>query len=147
MLSVCAAVFLSSATWTYGWIADLYPLGDKFVPTLLGIICACAAVNLIYLLICAFAGDKKDSLKGIIDIMLDSLKKRLADKSLGLEVTDAAKELIIDRGFDPVYGARPLRRYLQSSLETLVARKILSGDLDADSTITVDVENGELVCK
>ena len=57
------------------------------------------------------------------------------------------EELIIDRGFDPVYGARPLRRYLQSSLETLVARKILSGDLDADSTITVDVENGELVCK
>ena len=89
----------------------------------------------------------KDNLKGIIDIMLDSLKKRLADKSLGLEVTDAAKELIIDRGFDPVYGARPLRRYLQSSLETLVARKILSGDLDADSTITVDVESGELVCK
>ena len=89
----------------------------------------------------------KDNLKGIIDIMLDSLKKRLADKSLGLEITDAAKELIIDRGFDPVYGARPLRRYLQSSLETLVARKILSGDLDADSTITVDVENGELVCK
>mgnify|MGYP000010498724 FL=1 len=89
----------------------------------------------------------KDNLKGIIDIMLDSLKKRLADKSLGLEVTDAAKELIIDRGFDPVYGARPLRRYLQSSLETLVARKILSGDLDAYSTITVDVENGELVCK
>ena len=65
VLSVCAAVFLSSATWTHGWIADLYPLGDKFVPTLLGIICACAAVNLIYLLICAFAGDKKDSLKGI----------------------------------------------------------------------------------
>lgn len=65
MLSVCAAVFLSSATWTYGWIADIYPLGDKFVPTLLGVICACAAVNLIYLLICAFAGDKKDSLKGI----------------------------------------------------------------------------------
>ncbi len=62
VLSVCAAVFLSSATWTYGWIADIYPLGDKFVPTLLGVICACAAVNLIYLLICAFAGDKKDSL-------------------------------------------------------------------------------------
>lgn len=62
VLSVCAAVFLSSATWTYGWIADIYPLGDKIVPTLLGVICACAAVNLIYLLICAFAGDKKDSL-------------------------------------------------------------------------------------
>ena len=89
----------------------------------------------------------KDNLKGIIDIMLDSLKKRLADKSINLAVTDAAKELIIDRGFDPVYGARPLRRYLQSSLETLVAKKIISGDIDADSTITVDVQNGELVCR
>ncbi len=89
----------------------------------------------------------KDNLKGIIDIMLDSLKQRLADKSLDLCVTDAAKELIIDRGFDPVYGARPLRRYLQSSLETLVAKKIISGDIAADSTITVDVENGELVCR
>lgn len=79
--------------------------------------------------------------------MLAQLRKRLADRSLGLEVTDKAKELIIDRGYDPVYGARPLRRYLQSSLETLVARKILSGDIDADSTITVDAENGELVCK
>ena len=89
----------------------------------------------------------KDNLKGIIDIMLDSLKQRLADKSINLSVTDAAKELIIDRGFDPVYGARPLRRYLQSSLETLVAKKIISGDIDADSTITVDVQNGELVCR
>lgn len=89
----------------------------------------------------------KDNLNGIIDIMLAQLRKRLADRSLGLEVTDKAKELIIDRSYDPVYGARPLRRYLQSSLETLVARKILSGDIDADSTITVDAENGELVCK
>ena len=89
----------------------------------------------------------KDNLKGIIDIMLDSLKKRLADKSINLSVTDAAKELIIDRGFDPVYGARPLRRYLQSSLETLVAKKIISGDIAEDYTITVDAENGELVCR
>ena len=89
----------------------------------------------------------KDNLKGIIDIMLNSLKQRLEDKSLTLNVTDAAKELVIDRGFDPVYGARPLRRYLQSSLETLVARKIISGDIDADSTITVDAQNGELVCR
>ena len=89
----------------------------------------------------------KNNLKGIIDIMLDSLKKRLADKSINLAVTDAAKELIIDRGFDPVYGARPLRRYLQSSLETLVAKKIISGDIAEDYTITVDAENGELVCR
>ena len=65
VLSVCAAVFLRSATWTYGWIAELYPLGEKFVPTLFGIICACIAVNIIYLLISAFSGDKKDSLSGI----------------------------------------------------------------------------------
>lgn len=89
----------------------------------------------------------KENLNGIIDIMLESLKKRLEEKGLTLEVTASAKELVIERGYDPVYGARPLRRYLQSSLETLVARKILSGDIGIDSTITVDVENGELVCK
>lgn len=89
----------------------------------------------------------KENLNGIIDIMLESLKKRLEEKGLALEVTTTAKELVIERGYDPVYGARPLRRYLQSSLETLVARKILSGDIGIDSTITVDVENGELVCK
>ena len=54
---------------------------------------------------------------------------------------------MIDRGFDPIYGARPLKRYLQSSVETLVARKILEGDLKAGSTIIVDVDDGELVCK
>lgn len=73
MLSVCAAVFLSSATWTYGWIADLYPLGDKFVPTLLGVICACAAFNLIHLLIRAFARDKKTAyalLSGAVGVMI-----------------------------------------------------------------------------
>jgi ATP-dependent Clp protease ATP-binding subunit ClpB len=79
--------------------------------------------------------------------MVGGLRERLADKSLKLEITDAAKALIIDRGFDPLYGARPLRRYLQSSVETLIARIILSGKLSAGSTITVDAENGELVCK
>ena len=89
----------------------------------------------------------RENLGGIIDIMIGSLKARLADKELGLELTDAAKELVIERGFDPLYGARPLRRYLQSSVETLVARTILSGALSAGSTITVDVQNGELVCR
>ena len=89
----------------------------------------------------------KDNLSGIIDIMLESLRKRLEEKTLGLEVTEKAKELIIKRGYDPVYGARPLRRYIQTSLETLIARKILSGDFPADSTITVDAENGELICR
>ncbi|MGN0627616.1 MAG: ATP-dependent chaperone ClpB [Oscillospiraceae bacterium] len=89
----------------------------------------------------------KDNLSGIIDIMLESLRKRLEEKTLRLEVTEKAKELIIERGYDPVYGARPLRRYIQTSLETLIARKILSGDFPADSTITVDAENGELICR
>ena len=89
----------------------------------------------------------KDKLTGIIDIMVEGLKKRLADRSLKLCITDKAKELIIERGYDPLYGARPLRRYLQSSVETLLARAILSGDIAAGSTLTVDVENDELVCR
>ena len=79
--------------------------------------------------------------------MVASLRKRLEERSLSLAITDAAKSLIIDRGFDPLYGARPLRRYLQSSVETLIARRILSGDVAAGSTLTVDVENGDLVCR
>ena len=89
----------------------------------------------------------KDDLGGIIDIMLSSLRARLADRSLKLEMTDAAKALVIERGFDPLYGARPLRRYLQSSVETLLARRILSGDLAAGTTLTVDVDGGELVIR
>ena len=89
----------------------------------------------------------KAELDGIIDILTASLKKRLADKTLGLEITDAAKQLIIERGFDPVFGARPLKRYLQASVETLIAKTILSGEMEAGHVITIDVENGELVCK
>ena len=89
----------------------------------------------------------KTELNGIIDILTQSLKKRLADKTLGLEITDAAKQLIIEHGFDPVFGARPLKRYLQASVETLIAKTILSGEMEAGHVITIDVENGELVCK
>ena len=89
----------------------------------------------------------KENLKGIIDILMKGLKRRLADKTLKLEVTDSAKTLLIDRGFDPVYGARPLKRYLQSSAETLIAKAILRGDLSAGSTLVLDTEDGELVCK
>ena len=89
----------------------------------------------------------KENLSGIIDNMVSALKGRLADRSLNLEITDAAKELATDRGYDPLYGARPLRRYLQSSVETLVARTILSGNISAGSTLVVDVEDGELVCR
>ena len=79
--------------------------------------------------------------------MIASLRARLSERSLKLELTEAAKSLIIDRGYDPLYGARPLRRYLQSSVETLLVRTILSGDLAEGATITVDAENGELVCR
>ena len=89
----------------------------------------------------------KENLAGIIDILMQGLKKRLADKTLGLEVTDAAKSLIIERGFDPIYGARPLRRYLQSAAETLIAKEILRGDLAAGSTLILDAENGALTCR
>ena len=92
----------------------------------------------------------KDNLHGIIDNMLAGLRKRLAERDanggLGLEVTDAAKNLIIERGYDPVYGARPLRRYLQSTAETLIAKVILKGDFSAGTTLVLDVENGELTC-
>ena len=89
----------------------------------------------------------KENLSGIIDILMEGLKKRLADKTLKLEVTDAAKSLIIERGFDPIYGARPLKRYLQSAAETLIAKEILRGDLAAGSTLVLDTENGELSCR
>ncbi|MCI7136647.1 MAG: ATP-dependent chaperone ClpB [Candidatus Limivicinus sp.] len=89
----------------------------------------------------------RDNLDGIIDIMVASLRKRLEEKSLKLEITDTAKKLIIDRGFDPLYGARPLRRYLQSNVENLIARTILSGDLSAGSTLTIDVANNDLICR
>ena len=88
----------------------------------------------------------RENLNGIIDIMVEGLRGRLADKDLGLEITDSAKSLIIERGYDPLYGARPLRRYLQSSVETLIARTILSGDISAGTVITVDARDGDLVC-
>ncbi len=89
----------------------------------------------------------RENLTGIIDIMVEGLRARLEEQKLHLTLTDAAKALIIDRGYDPLYGARPLRRYLQASVETLIARTILRGDLRSGDTITVDVENGELVCR
>ena len=93
----------------------------------------------------------KANLGGIIDNLLESLRKRLAERSAGgglnLEVTDAAKNLIIDNGYDPVYGARPLKRYLQSAAETLIAKEILAGNIAAGSTLVLDAENGRLTCR
>ncbi len=86
----------------------------------------------------------KENLTGIIAILTEGLKKRLEDRQLGLRFTDAALALIIDRGYDPVYGARPLKRYLQSAAETLIAKTILAGDIPAGSTLTVDARDGAL---
>ena len=88
----------------------------------------------------------KENLEGIIDILMQSLKKRMADKTLKLEVTEAAKNLMIDQGYDPIYGARPLKRYIQGAAETLIAKEILRGDLPAGSTLVLDVQDGQLVC-
>ena len=89
----------------------------------------------------------KDDLSHIIDNLVAGLRKRLSDRELGLELTDAAKQNVIDNGFDPVYGARPMKRYLQSKAETLIARTILQGDVHAGNTLIVDEENGALVCR
>ena len=89
----------------------------------------------------------RDNLSHIIDNLVAGLRSRLADRTLNLEMTDAAKALIIQNGYDPAYGARPLKRYLQSHAETLIARTILSGDLHAGDTLVVDAENGALVCR
>ena len=89
----------------------------------------------------------RDNLSHIIDNLVAALRSRLADRTLNLEMTDAAKALIIANGYDPVYGARPLKRYLQSHAETLIARTILSGDLHAGDTLVVDAEDGALVCR
>ena len=89
----------------------------------------------------------RDNLEGIIEIMLGGLRERLKEKSLSLTITPEAKEYIIDNGFDPLYGARPLRRYLQSKVETLIAKEILRGDLEPGDCLNVALKDGELVCK
>ena len=89
----------------------------------------------------------KENIYGIVDLLVEDLAKRLADKRVGLKITDAAKDFIIASAYDPTYGARPLKRFLQSKVETLIARKIIAEDIAPDTVITVDVENGELVAK
>ena len=88
----------------------------------------------------------KADLKGIVDLLIADLARRLADKQLKVEVTDAAKEYIVETGSDAVYGARPLKRYIQSRVETLLAKKIIADDVAPDTTLVVDRdENGLFV--
>ncbi len=84
----------------------------------------------------------KDNIGGIVDLMVKELSDRLADQELSLELTDAARTQVIENGYDPVYGARPLKRYLQNYVETLAAKKILSGDVHQGDTLVLDVKDG-----
>ena len=90
----------------------------------------------------------KQEIGSIVDLMLADLRKRLADKQLNLVVTDAAKNAIIDGGYDPIYGARPLKRYIQAHVETMIAKEIIGGTHAAGDTLTVDADaNGQLILR
>jgi len=89
----------------------------------------------------------KADITSIIDLLVAGLNKRLADKELTCVLTPAAKAFVVDNGYDPQFGARPLRRFLQSQVETLIGRKIIADDVLPGATLTVDVENGRLTVK
>ena len=87
----------------------------------------------------------KENVTHIVDLLVADLNKRLADKQLTVELTPAAKQEIIDEAYDPIYGARPLRRYLQHTVETLIGRKIIADQVESGATLTVDCRDGQLV--
>jgi ATP-dependent Clp protease ATP-binding subunit ClpB len=80
----------------------------------------------------------------IVDLQIEDLRRRMADRRLTIEVTEAARELVAREGYDPVYGARPLRRYIQRTVETRIARAVIAGDIHDAATITIDARDGEL---
>ena len=86
----------------------------------------------------------KENIRGIIELLIKDLDRRLREKQLQITLTDSAKEYVIDNGYDAVYGARPLKRFMQSAVETLVAREIIAGDPEPDTTITVDYDGERL---
>ncbi len=87
----------------------------------------------------------KEHVRAIVDLTLSALGARLEEQRIKIKVTDRAKEYIIDASYDPIYGARPLKRYIQSTVETLVARKIIGANLAPDATVTVDLSDGALI--
>lgn len=89
----------------------------------------------------------KEHIGRIVDLLVMDLNRRLADQELKLELSPEAKAHVVENGYDPVYGARPLKRYLQKTVETLAAKSILSGNVRAGDTLILDLENGQLVCK
>ena len=88
----------------------------------------------------------KENISSIVDLMLHDLEKRLSDRQLSLRLTPAAKSYLIDGGYDPVYGARPLRRFIQQKLDTLLARKIIAEDLEPGTELVVDYDGRNLIC-
>ncbi len=86
----------------------------------------------------------KKEIYSIVELMLDDLRERLSDRQISITVSDAAKDYIIDGGFDPNYGARPLKRFLQRKVETLIARKLIADDVPPDTTLNIDIKDGEL---
>ena len=86
----------------------------------------------------------KENISGIVDLILADLNKRLKDKQINLKVTDKAKQFIMDSAYDPIYGARPLKRYIQSHIETLISKKIIGGDIEPNSTLTVDFDGKDI---
>ena len=87
----------------------------------------------------------REEIRGIVGLMVANLNRRLENRQLKVELTDAAMDAVIDRGFDPNFGARPLKRYLQAHVETLIARRVIAADVAPDSLLTVDVdEHGEI---
>ena len=89
----------------------------------------------------------KENISGIVELLMKELNDRVAEREIKIELTDSARDYIIDCGYDPVYGARPLKRFLQKNVETLVARAILGNQLSVGDTVLIDNEGGELVCK
>ena len=89
----------------------------------------------------------KQEIGGIVELMLEDLRRRLEEQQLRLAVTDAAKNAIIEGGYDPIYGARPLKRYIQSNVETMIAKAIIAGRRKPGDTLTVDAEEGKLVLR
>ena len=88
----------------------------------------------------------KDEVSKILDLLIKDLNLRLEDKNIKLDITGAAKDYLIDNGYDEIYGARPLKRFIQKKLETLIARQILSGEIKQNTDVLVDYRDGELVC-
>ena len=89
----------------------------------------------------------KSEISKILELLIKDLEKRLEDKNITLELTKSAKDYLIDNGYDEIYGARPLKRFVQRKLETLIARKILMGEILPNTNVKVDAKDNELYIK